>query len=46
MRGLGTWLMKSFMDQIPRELEEAAYIDGASMPQILAKINYHYQSME
>lgn len=35
---LGTWLMKSFMDQIPRELEEAAYIDGASMPQILAKI--------
>ena len=35
---LGTWLMKSFMDQIPRELEEAAYMDGATMPQILAKI--------
>lgn len=35
---LGTWLMKSFMDQIPRELEEAAYIDGASMPQILWRI--------
>jgi len=35
---LRTWLMKSFMDQIPRELEEAAYMDGATMPQILAKI--------
>jgi multiple sugar transport system permease protein len=35
---LGTWLMKSFMDQIPKELEEAAYIDGATMPQILGKI--------
>lgn len=35
---LGTWLMKSFMDQIPKELEEAAYMDGATMPQILGKI--------
>lgn len=25
-----TWLMKGFIDQIPKELEEAAYVDGAS----------------
>lgn len=25
---LGTWLMKSFVDSIPRELEEAAMVDG------------------
>jgi ABC-type sugar transport system, permease component len=25
-----TWLMKGFVDQIPKELEEAAYMDGAS----------------
>jgi multiple sugar transport system permease protein len=24
------WIMKSFIDTIPRELEEAAYVDGAS----------------
>ncbi len=35
---LGSWLMKSFIDQIPRELEEAAYIDGASISQVLRKI--------
>ena len=35
---LGTWLMKSFIDQIPKELEEAALIDGASTLQILRKI--------
>lgn len=25
-----TWLMKGFIDQIPKELEEAAFMDGAS----------------
>ncbi len=35
---LGTWLMKSFIDQIPRDLEEAAFIDGASRFQTLWRI--------
>jgi multiple sugar transport system permease protein len=26
---LGTWIMKAFFDQIPREIDEAAMIDGA-----------------
>lgn len=26
---LAVWLMKNFMDSIPRELDEAAYLDGA-----------------
>lgn len=28
--GVNTWLMKGYMDTIPRSLEEAAYIDGAN----------------
>ena len=28
--GFNTWLMKGFYDTIPRELDEAAYMDGAS----------------
>ncbi|MCO6451967.1 MAG: sugar ABC transporter permease [Caldilineales bacterium] len=28
--GFNTWLMKGFFDTVPRELDEAAYIDGAS----------------
>jgi multiple sugar transport system permease protein len=32
---LGTLMMKAFIDQIPREIDEAAYIDGASRLQIL-----------
>lgn len=28
--GVNTWLMKGYLDTIPRSLEEAAYIDGAS----------------
>ncbi|MGC2998867.1 carbohydrate ABC transporter permease, partial [Streptomyces sp. G35A] len=32
------WLMKNFMDGVPRELEEAAWTDGASSPQSLARI--------
>ena len=35
---LGTWLMKSFMDQIPRELDEAAFMDGASTWQVLRQV--------
>ncbi|AKN69876.1 sugar ABC transporter permease [Streptomyces sp. PBH53] len=32
------WLMKNFMDGVPRELEEAAWTDGASAPQSLVRI--------
>lgn len=35
---LSTWIMKSFIDQIPRELEEAAEVEGASTIQRLTKI--------
>lgn len=27
---MGIWLLKSYLEKIPRELEEAAYVDGAS----------------
>jgi multiple sugar transport system permease protein len=32
---LNTWIMKAFIDQIPRDIEEAAIIDGAGVLQIL-----------
>ena len=32
--GLNTWLMKGFFDTIPRELDEAAKVDGASHVQV------------
>ena len=32
---LGSWMMRSFVTRVPIELEEAAAIDGASLPQIL-----------
>ena len=32
---LGTWIMKAFIDQLPRELEESAAIDGANLRQTL-----------
>lgn len=32
---LATWLMKGFFDRIPRELEQAAMIDGANQMQAL-----------
>lgn len=32
------WLMKNFMDSVPTALEEAAWTDGASMPQTLVRI--------
>jgi len=35
---LGTVLMRTFIDQIPRELDEAAAIDGASRMTILRKV--------
>lgn len=35
---LSTWIMKAFIDQIPRELEEAAFVDGASLAQTLARV--------
>lgn len=35
---LSTWIMKAFIDQIPREIEEAAVIDGANQLQIIIRI--------
>lgn len=32
---LSTWIVKAGIDQLPAELEEAAAIDGASLPQVL-----------
>ncbi len=35
---LSTWILKTFIDQIPRELEEAAEVEGASLLQRLTQI--------
>ncbi|MHB2169601.1 carbohydrate ABC transporter permease [Alsobacter sp. R-9] len=35
---LGTLVMRTFIDQIPKEIDEAAHIDGATRAQILRKI--------
>ena len=35
---LGTWIMRAFIEQIPRELEEAAFVDGANLLQTLARV--------
>ncbi len=35
---LVVWMMKSFFDDVPREVEEAAYLDGCSHYQVLQKI--------
>ena len=35
---LGTVVMRTFIDQIPRELDEAAVVDGAGRLQILARV--------
>jgi multiple sugar transport system permease protein len=35
---LSTWIMKAFIDQIPKELEEAARVDGANLRQTLTRI--------
>ncbi len=34
----GIWLMKNFMDAIPVELEEAAWVDGATTMQSIRKV--------
>jgi arabinogalactan oligomer/maltooligosaccharide transport system permease protein len=36
--GANTWLMKGFLDTVPRELDESAVIDGASHVQIFFRI--------
>ncbi len=33
-----TWLIKTYFDSLPKELDEAAFIDGASWSQIVFKI--------
>jgi multiple sugar transport system permease protein len=33
-----TWIMKAFIERIPRELEEAAFVDGAGLRQILLRV--------
>jgi ABC-type glycerol-3-phosphate transport system permease component len=33
-----TWMFKAFFDSIPRELEEAAYVDGCTRVQAMIKI--------
>lgn len=35
---ISTWILRAFIDQIPRELEEAAFVDGAALRQILLKV--------
>jgi len=35
---ISTWLLKSFFEQIPADLEEAAEIDGATRLQVLVKV--------
>jgi len=35
---LGTWIMRSFVAQLPIELEEAAAVDGAGLFQILRRV--------
>ena len=35
---LGTWIMRSFVAQLPIELEEAAAVDGAGLFQILVRV--------
>ena len=36
--GVNTWLMKGFLDTVPRELDESAVMDGASHAQIFFRI--------
>jgi ABC-type glycerol-3-phosphate transport system permease component len=35
---ISTWLLKSFFEQIPPDLEEAAFVDGATRLQALRKV--------
>jgi arabinogalactan oligomer/maltooligosaccharide transport system permease protein len=36
--GVNTWLMKGFLDTVPRELDESATMDGASHVQVFYRI--------
>lgn len=36
--GVGTWLMKGFLDTVPKELDESAMMDGASHAQTFFQI--------
>lgn len=36
--GVNTWLMKGFLDSVPRELDESATVDGASPAQVFFQI--------
>jgi arabinogalactan oligomer/maltooligosaccharide transport system permease protein len=36
--GIGTWLIKGYMDTVPNDLDEAAKVDGASHAQIFFRI--------
>lgn len=35
---MGIWLLKSYLEKIPKELEEAAYVDGASRLYTLRRV--------
>jgi sorbitol/mannitol transport system permease protein len=35
---LAIWALRTFLDEIPRELRESAALDGASLPVIIRKI--------
>lgn len=35
---LGTFIMRSFVDQIPKELDEAAIVDGANRLQVITRV--------
>jgi ABC-type glycerol-3-phosphate transport system permease component len=35
---IAIWLMKGFFDKIPKEIEEAAVVDGCSLPRLLWQI--------
>jgi multiple sugar transport system permease protein len=35
---LATWILRAFIDQVPRELEEAAVVDGAGLLQVLRMV--------
>jgi multiple sugar transport system permease protein len=36
--GLATWIMKGFFDNIPKEVEEAAFVNGYTRFQVFAKV--------
>lgn len=36
--GVNTWLMKGFLDTVPRELDESAVMDGASHAQVFFRV--------